>query len=91
MLSKLLWDCLNSKFQLELLTEEATFKQGNNHDGVKLWHQIVENVNPSTKVSVANLKDEIETANLADFGHNIKKFNQWFKDKRVMIIKEVEK
>ena len=46
-------------------------------------------VNPSTKVSVANLKDEIETAKLSSFEHDIKKFNTWFSDKQNLIVKEV--
>eukprot|EP00957_Ditylum_brightwellii_P074971 5697273-Ditylum_brightwellii.AAC.1 len=46
-------------------------------------------VNPSTKVLVANLKDEIESAKMDDFDHNVKKFNTWFLDKRNLIVKEV--
>eukprot|EP00957_Ditylum_brightwellii_P046046 3493728-Ditylum_brightwellii.AAC.1 len=49
----------------------------------------MERVNLSTKVTVANLKDEIEGATLDDFGHNIKKFNLLFKDKRTMIVKKI--
>eukprot|EP00957_Ditylum_brightwellii_P091394 6958570-Ditylum_brightwellii.AAC.1 len=41
------------------------------------------------KAIVANLKGKIDGAMLDDFGHNIKKFSLWFKDKRMMIVKEI--
>eukprot|EP00957_Ditylum_brightwellii_P117712 8979281-Ditylum_brightwellii.AAC.1 len=48
-------------------------------------------VNLLTKVSVANLEDEIEPAKMDDFNHNVKKFNTWFSNKRNLIVKEVGK
>eukprot|EP00957_Ditylum_brightwellii_P133434 10173164-Ditylum_brightwellii.AAC.1 len=48
-------------------------------------------VNSSTKVSVANLKDEIELAKMDGFNHDVKKFNTWFSDKRNLIVKKVGK
>eukprot|EP00957_Ditylum_brightwellii_P117806 8987268-Ditylum_brightwellii.AAC.1 len=55
---KMLWNSINPKYQLELLTKESLFKREGNQDGLLLWHHIMERVNPSTKVTVANLKDE---------------------------------
>ena len=54
-----------------------------------LWFRIIQVINPSTKISVGNLKEELEAADLKDFGHNIKKFNTWFNDKKSMIVREV--
>eukprot|EP00957_Ditylum_brightwellii_P024440 1845312-Ditylum_brightwellii.AAC.1 len=72
-----------------MLTEEKLFKKGDNYDGLLLWHLIVEKVNPTTNISVANLKDELENAKLDDFGQGIKEFNTWLVDKRNVIIREV--
>eukprot|EP00957_Ditylum_brightwellii_P066338 5035685-Ditylum_brightwellii.AAC.1 len=88
MLGKLLWNSLDSNFQLELLSHEDKYKVGGNIDGVLLWQFIVNMVNPSAKVSVTNLKDKIESAKMDDFDHNVKKFNTWFLDKRNLIVKE---
>eukprot|EP00957_Ditylum_brightwellii_P054082 4096523-Ditylum_brightwellii.AAC.1 len=64
MFGKMLWNIIAPKYQLELFTKESLFIREGNHDGLLLWHHIVERVNPSTKVTVANLKDEIERATL---------------------------
>eukprot|EP00957_Ditylum_brightwellii_P198531 15130629-Ditylum_brightwellii.AAC.1 len=89
MLGKLLWNSLDSDFQLELLFHEDKYKIGGNIDDVLLWQFIVDMVNLLTKVSVANLKDEIESAKIDDFDHDVKKFNTWFSDKRNLIVKGV--
>eukprot|EP00957_Ditylum_brightwellii_P185257 14107163-Ditylum_brightwellii.AAC.1 len=52
---------------------------------------MIKQVNLSTKVSVENLKNDLENANLKDFNQDIKRFNQWFKDKRTLIAKELGK
>eukprot|EP00957_Ditylum_brightwellii_P151077 11504216-Ditylum_brightwellii.AAC.1 len=70
MLGKLLWNSLDSDFQCELLSHEDKYKVGGNINSVLLWQFIVDMVNPSTKVSVANLKDEMESAKIDDFDHN---------------------
>eukprot|EP00957_Ditylum_brightwellii_P192339 14642137-Ditylum_brightwellii.AAC.2 len=88
MLGKLLWNSLDSDFQLELLSHKDKYKVSRNINGVLLWQFIVDMVNPSTKVSIAILKDEIESAKMDDFNHNVKKFNTWFSDKRNLIVKE---
>eukprot|EP00957_Ditylum_brightwellii_P161774 12317161-Ditylum_brightwellii.AAC.1 len=72
MFGLLLWNSLTPKFQLEILTEETLFKKGDNYDGLLLWHRIVEKVNLTTNVSVANLKDKLENTKLDDFGQDIK-------------------
>eukprot|EP00957_Ditylum_brightwellii_P165058 12566532-Ditylum_brightwellii.AAC.1 len=64
---------------------------GKNNDGLLLWHHTIEKVSPSTKVMLANLKDNIRRAMLDNFDHNIKKFNLWFKGKRTMIVIENRK
>eukprot|EP00957_Ditylum_brightwellii_P031201 2364867-Ditylum_brightwellii.AAC.1 len=89
MFGKMLWNSIDPKYQLELLTEESLFKREGNHDELLLRHHIVERVNPSTKVTVVNLKDKIEGATLGNFGNDIKKFNLRFKDKRMMTAKEI--
>eukprot|EP00957_Ditylum_brightwellii_P101981 7773006-Ditylum_brightwellii.AAC.1 len=89
MFGKMLWNSITPKYQLELLTKESLFIREGNHDGLLLWYHIVERVNSLTEVTVANLKDEIAGETLNNFGHNIKKFNLWFKDKRTMIVKEI--
>eukprot|EP00957_Ditylum_brightwellii_P088563 6745514-Ditylum_brightwellii.AAC.1 len=91
MLRKKIWNSLTLEHQLELLTEQASFQKGNNYDGVLLWYHMIKQVNLSTKVSVKTLKNKLENANLKDFNQDIKRFNQWFKDKRTLIIKELKK
>ena len=88
MLGRLLWNSMSPSFQLELLAEKDKFRRENEYEGLLLWHQIIKAVNPSTKLSVGNLKEELEGADLKDFEYNIKKFNTWFNDKRSMIIRE---
>ena len=89
MLGKLLWNSLAPKFQLEMLTEDETFKRGEEYDGILLWNAIIRRVNPTTKISIGNLKDELESASLEDFGYDVKSFNTWFVDKRNAIVREV--
>eukprot|EP00957_Ditylum_brightwellii_P074269 5643103-Ditylum_brightwellii.AAC.1 len=72
MFSKMLWNSLDPKYQLELITEESLFVKEGNHDGLLLSHHSVERVNPLTKVMVVNLKDKIEGVTLDNFGHGIK-------------------
>eukprot|EP00957_Ditylum_brightwellii_P129121 9848895-Ditylum_brightwellii.AAC.1 len=69
---KMLWNILDPKYQLKLLTKESLFTKERNHDGLLQWHYIMERLNPPTKVMVANLKDKIEGATLDDFRHDIK-------------------
>eukprot|EP00957_Ditylum_brightwellii_P007067 535265-Ditylum_brightwellii.AAC.1 len=59
-LGNMIWDSLTSNFQIELMAEESNFKQEDNFDGALLWHQIISQVNPSIKVAIRNLKDELE-------------------------------
>eukprot|EP00957_Ditylum_brightwellii_P073186 5563429-Ditylum_brightwellii.AAC.1 len=75
MLGLLLWNSLIPKFQLKILTEETSFKKRDDYNGLLLWHLIVEKINLTTNVSIANLKDELENVNLDDFGQDIKEFN----------------
>eukprot|EP00957_Ditylum_brightwellii_P163807 12470913-Ditylum_brightwellii.AAC.1 len=42
MLGSLLWNSLTPKFHLEMLTEELSFKKGDNYNGLLLWQLIVE-------------------------------------------------
>ena len=91
MLRKLLWNSITPDFQLELLAEEDDFKRGEEYDGLLLWNNILLQVNPSTKISVGNLNDEIEGADLKNFNQDVKKFNTWFTDKRNLIVREVGK
>ena len=41
-----IWDSLTSDFQIELLGEEEKIAQGNEYDGMQLWHHIRTTVNP---------------------------------------------
>eukprot|EP00957_Ditylum_brightwellii_P205896 15345905-Ditylum_brightwellii.AAC.1 len=90
-IGKLIWNSFTPSYQLEMLTEEDTFKRGMDHDGLLLWIKTVDNVNPSTKVSVSNVKDELKNAQLETFDYDIRKFNTWFNDKRNIIVKEIGK
>eukprot|EP00957_Ditylum_brightwellii_P189456 14420800-Ditylum_brightwellii.AAC.1 len=72
-----------------MLTDKKKFKRGNNHDRILLWKHLINHVDPSTCVSVSNLKDELESAFCDDFDQDIKKFNTWFTNKRSKIVKEV--
>ena len=87
MLGAMVWDSLLPSYQLEIIGDEDKFKTESEYDGVKLWHYIKTEVNPSTTTGASDFKDQIETAKLSDFGHNIKKFNVWFSDVRSEIIK----
>ena len=89
MFGSLLWNSLTSSFQLEIVgQDEENFRQGNEYDGVKLWHFIRAHVNPSTTTGASGFKDEIESATMSSFKDDIKAFNTWFDDKRKAIIKE---
>ena len=59
-----IWNSLTSDFQLEMLGKESEFARSNEYDGLQLWHFIWIEVNPSTKVGVCALKEEIESKNL---------------------------
>ena len=86
-----MWNSLTPDFQLELLAEEDDFKRGEEYDGLLLWNKLVLQVNPSTKISVGNLKDELIGADLKNFNQDVKKFNTWFTEKRNLIVREVGK
>ena len=90
MLGNMIWNSLTADYQLEIGGESSidNFQRDNEFDGVELWYYIQKQVNPSTTTGAANLKDEIENANLKDFKYNIKEFNVWFANKRTAIIKE---
>eukprot|EP00957_Ditylum_brightwellii_P170994 13017195-Ditylum_brightwellii.AAC.1 len=91
MLGNMIWDSLMSDFQIELMAKETNFKQGNNFDKALLWYQIVTQVNPSTKAAIGNLKGELETTKMDDFGYDIRKFNTWFIDQCNKIVRKVGK
>eukprot|EP00957_Ditylum_brightwellii_P196991 15008196-Ditylum_brightwellii.AAC.1 len=69
MLGNMIWDSLTSNFQIKLMTKETNFKQGDNLNGALLWHQIVTQVNLSTKAAIGNFKDKLETEKMDNFGH----------------------
>eukprot|EP00957_Ditylum_brightwellii_P005774 440308-Ditylum_brightwellii.AAC.1 len=75
MLGKMQWYSFDLKYQLEILTKESLFVKKGDHDGLLLWHQIVERLNLLTKGIVANLKDKMEGAMRDNFGNNMKKLN----------------
>eukprot|EP00957_Ditylum_brightwellii_P131789 10050160-Ditylum_brightwellii.AAC.1 len=75
MLGNMIWDILTSNFQIELMGKETNFKQGDDFDETLLWHQIVTQINPSTKAAIGNLKDDLETTKMDNFGHDIREFN----------------
>ena len=91
MIGKIIWNSLKAPFQIELMTGEEYYTQNGYTDGILLWDYLVGHVNPSTKVSVANLKDELENCNLNDHNHDVKAFNQWFSAKKAEIVREVGK
>eukprot|EP00957_Ditylum_brightwellii_P112166 8552012-Ditylum_brightwellii.AAC.1 len=88
MLGNMIWDSLTSDFQIKLMAEETSFKQGNDFDSALLWSHIVNHVNPLTKASIGNPKEKLESAKMDDFGQDMKKFNTWPFNQCNMIIKE---
>ena len=56
-----IWNSLTLDFQLELLGQETKFVRENEYDGSQLWYHIRTEVNPSTKIGVCSLKEEIES------------------------------
>ena len=64
------------------------FQRQQEPDGPLLWNFIRRRVQPSTTVGASRLKDEIENKTLADFGHNVIRYNTWFEDTRKEIVKE---
>eukprot|EP00957_Ditylum_brightwellii_P140412 10698564-Ditylum_brightwellii.AAC.1 len=91
MLGNMIWDNLMSDFHIELIAKEMSFKQGDNFDSTLLWYQIFNQVNPSTKAAIGNLKDELELAKMDDFGQDIRKLNTWFISKCNDIVREAGK
>eukprot|EP00957_Ditylum_brightwellii_P011447 865308-Ditylum_brightwellii.AAC.1 len=72
-----------------MLTEEALFKKEDDYDRILLWKLVVKQINLVMHMSVANLKDELESAPPSDFQFYIKMFNTWFSDRRNAIVREV--
>ena len=87
-LGRKVWDSLTSEFQAEIITDAADFEKEEEYDGVLLWEYLRRTIKPSTKVGAANLKSDIETKTLANFEHNVLKYNLWFTDTRVAITAE---
>ena len=83
-----LWNSLTSSFQLDIIGGREEFEKANETDGVLLWDFIRRRVNPSTTVGASKLKDEIETRTLAEFDHDVIKYNTWFSDTREKIVRE---
>eukprot|EP00957_Ditylum_brightwellii_P197536 15049584-Ditylum_brightwellii.AAC.1 len=71
------------------MAEEASFKQGNNFDGALLWYQIINQVIPSTKTAIRNLKDELELTKMDDFKQDVRKFNTWLIDQHNEIVSPI--
>ena len=88
MLGAKLWSSLTSDFKIEIQGDQAEFKVGHEYDGPKLWDYIRRRVNPTTTVGASRLKDMIESAKLSDFSNDVVRFNTWFQDTRMNIIKE---
>ena len=88
MLGTKLWASLTSDFKIEIQGDKGQFKQGREYDGTKLWDYIRRRVNPTTTVGASRLKDEVENAKLSDFSNDVIKFNTWFNDTMLKIIKE---
>ena len=76
MIGQVIWNSLDPDFQIEMMNDKEKYMVNENMDGVLLWDHMVTHVNPSTKVSVANLKDEIESGTLNDHGQDVKMYNQ---------------
>ena len=87
-LGQKIWSSLTSDFQLELSTKKDEYSREDEFDGPLLWDTIRRHVNPSTTVGASKFKEEIEKVTLADFDHDVQKFNTWFEDMRNEIIKE---
>ena len=54
----------------------------------KLWLYTKRTVNPGTAVGAKELKDEVESKKMVEFGHDISKYNQYLKETRAVIIQD---
>ena len=87
MLGAMIWYSLLDLYQLDIIGDEDKFKMGLEYNGVTLWYYILKEINPLTTTGAARFKDQIEYQTLKDFRHDVKKFNVWFTDTRLEIIK----
>ena len=88
MMGHKIWNSLTSNFQLELIVDKDEFKLGGEFDGPLLWDFIRRRINPTTTVRASKLKEEIETAKLEDFDHDISHFHTWFQSQKKKIKKK---
>ena len=88
MLGWKIWNSLTASFQIDIMGGKAEYERNNECDGPLLWDYIRRRVNPTTTVGASKLKDEIERKKLADFDHDVIKYNTWFCDTREEIMKE---
>ena len=88
MLGWKLWNSLTASFQIDIMGGKTEYERNDECDGPLLWDYIRRRVNPSTTVGASKLKDEIESKKLADFDHDVIRYNTWFCDTREEIMKE---
>ena len=88
MLGKKIWNSLSSNFKIEITGSKSEFQRMNEIDGVLLWDFIRRRTNPTTTVGASKLKDDIENVKLEKFDQDVIKYNTWFVDTRIAIIKE---
>ena len=55
-----------------------------------MFYLIFERINPSTRIGVSNLKDEIEKATLAKFDNNVKDLLDYMSSNYSIVIDKVE-
>ena len=77
-----------TEFQVDLMSHDHYFKRGRCYDGVLLWNYLMKCVRPTTNVSASNHKELLDAATLKDFQHDVRKFNNWFVDRRRDIIRD---
>mmetsp|Transcript_33688 Transcript_33688/g.40785 ORF Transcript_33688/g.40785 Transcript_33688/m.40785 type:complete len:171 (+) Transcript_33688:455-967(+) len=70
-----IWNSFTDDFQLDLLNIANEFKHDDKFDRAQLWYETVTCVNPSTVIGASNLKEELKSKSMGDFGHNVPKYN----------------
>ena len=83
-----LWNSLTPEFQIEIMGSREEYEKSDETDGPLLWDFVRRRINPTTTIGASRLKDAIETKTLADFDHDVVKFNTWFCDTRDLNIRD---
>ena len=76
-----LWGSLTPEYKTKLNNVLTNCKRQGEIDGALLMEALETNVNPSTIVGAAGIKEEMETKSLEYFKQDVKLYNDWYEDK----------